>query len=85
MALLANGSRPPSAQASRKRWEKARPREHDSVVYQRPNTRILWMCYFHQSGKRIRESTLTEDWQEANEKLRERLGALACLIHQTGD
>jgi len=28
---------------------------------------------------------LTEDWQEANEKLRERLGALAYLIHQTGD
>ncbi len=57
----------------------ARPREHDSVVYQRPNTRILWMCYFDQSGKRIRESTFTEDWQEANEKLRERLGALEVL------
>lgn len=79
MALLANGSRPSSAQASRKRWEKARPREHDSVVYQRPNTRILWMCYFDQSGKRIRGSTFTEDWQEANEKLRERLGALEVL------
>jgi len=33
------------------------------------------MCYFDQSGKRIRESTFTEDWQEANKKLRERLGA----------
>lgn len=35
----------PSAQPS-KEWEMARPREHDGVVYQRPNTRILWMCYF---------------------------------------
>lgn len=33
------------------------------------------MCYFDRSGKRIRESTFTEDWQEANKKLRERLGA----------
>ena len=57
----------------------ARPREHDGVVYQRPNTRILWMCYFDQSGKRIRESIFTEDWQEANKKLRERLGALEVL------
>ena len=53
----------------------ARPREHDGVVYRRPNTKILWMCYFDRSGKRIRESTFTEDWREANKKLRERLGA----------
>jgi len=58
----------------------ARPREHDGVVYRRPNTRILWMCYFDQSGKRIRESTFTEDWQEANKKLRERLGALVAPV-----
>jgi len=32
------------------------------------------MCYFDCTGKRIRESTFTEDWQEANKKLRERLG-----------
>ncbi|HWX91140.1 MAG TPA: hypothetical protein VNY29_00800 [Terriglobales bacterium] len=53
-----------------------KPREHDGVVYRRPNTRILWMCYFDQSGKRIRESTFTEDWQEANKKL----GALCFFI-----
>jgi hypothetical protein len=57
----------------------ARPREHDGVVYQRANTRILWMCYFDQSGKGIRESTFNEDWQKANKKLRERLGALEVL------
>jgi hypothetical protein len=43
----------------------ARPREHDGIVYWRPNTKILWMCYFDREGKRIRESTF-EDWQEAN-------------------
>ena len=53
----------------------ARPRKHDGVVYRRPNTRIIWMSYFDRNGKRIRESTFTEDWQEANRKLRERLGA----------
>jgi len=42
----------------------ARPREHDGVVYKRPNTKVLWMCYFDRSGKRIRESTFfTEDWR----------------------
>jgi len=58
----------------------ARPREHDGVVHRRPNTRILCMCYFDQSGERIRESTFTEDWQEANKKLRERLGAPLDII-----
>ena len=53
----------------------ARPREHDGIVYRRPNTNVLWMSYFDRSGKRIRESTFTEDWQEANQKLRERLSA----------
>jgi len=31
------------------------------------------MSYPDRTGKRIRESTFTEDWQEANRKLRERL------------
>ena len=51
----------------------ARPRKHDGVVYSRPGTKILWMGYPDRNGKRIRESTLTQDWQEANKKLRERL------------
>jgi integrase len=33
------------------------------------------MCYLDRDGKRIRESTFTQDWQEANKKLRERLHA----------
>jgi integrase len=53
----------------------ARPRKHDGVVYKRPGTKVLWMCYLDRDGKRIRESTFTEDWQEANRKLRERLHA----------
>lgn len=53
----------------------ARPRKHDGIVYRRPGTKVLWMCYPDREGKRIRESTFTEDWQEANKKLRERLGA----------
>src|SRR3989449_8165341 len=51
----------------------ARPRKHDGVVYKRPSTKVLWMSYPDRNGKRIRESTLTQDWQEANKKLRERL------------
>jgi hypothetical protein len=31
------------------------------------------MSYPDRHGKRIRESTFTEDWQESNKKLRERL------------
>lgn len=53
----------------------ARPRKHDGVVYKRAGTRVLWMCYLDRDGKRIRESTFTQDWQEANRKLRERLHA----------
>jgi integrase len=51
----------------------ARPRKHDGVVYTRPGTNVLWMSYPDRNGKRIRESTFTPDWQEANRKLRERL------------
>jgi integrase len=53
----------------------ARPRKHDGVVYKRSGTKVLWMCYPDRDGKRIRESTFTQDWQEANKKLRERLRA----------
>ena len=47
--------------------------KHDGVVYQREDARILWIRYRDRNGKRCRESTHTEDWQEANRKLRERL------------
>lgn len=51
----------------------ARPRKHDAGVYSRSDTKILWMRYPDRHGKRLRESTFTKDWQEANKKLRERL------------
>ena len=52
-----------------------KPQKHDGVVYQRKDGRVLWIRYRDRNGKRCRESTHTEDWQEANRKLRERLHA----------
>src|SRR3972149_8914208 len=53
----------------------ARPSKHDGVVYRRKDGKILWMAYRDRNGRRIRESTFTEDWEEAQRKLRERLQA----------
>ena len=52
-----------------------RPSRHDGSIYPRKDGKVLWMVYRDRSGKRIRESTYTEDWQEAQRKLRERLQA----------
>jgi len=46
-----------------------KPQKHDGVVYPRKDGRILWIRYRDRNGKRCRESTHTEDWQEANRKL----------------
>lgn len=51
----------------------SKPRKQDGVVYSRKDGRILWIRYRDRNGKPCRESTQTEDWQEANRKLRERL------------
>lgn len=53
----------------------ARPSKHDGSVYKRNDGKILWITYRDRDGKRIRESAFTEDWQEAQRKLRERLQA----------
>jgi integrase len=53
----------------------SKAQKHDGVVYARKDGNILWICYRDRSGKRCRESTGTEDWQEAHRKLRERLQA----------
>jgi integrase len=53
----------------------ARPSRHDGVVYQRNDSKIWWMRYREKSGRRRLESTQTEDWQEAQRQLRERLQA----------
>ena len=52
-----------------------KPQKHDGLVYARSDGKILWICYRDRNGKRCRESTGTEDWQEAHRKLRERLQA----------
>jgi excisionase family DNA binding protein len=49
--------------------------KHDGAVFKRNDGKILWITYRNREGKRIRESTFTEDWQEAQRKLRERLQA----------
>src|SRR3989449_7303797 len=51
----------------------SKPRKQDGVVYSRKDGRILWIRYRDRNGKPCRESIQTEDWQEANRKLRERL------------
>ena len=53
----------------------ARPSKHDGVVYRRKDSNVWWMRYRDKSGSRRLESTHTEDWQEAQRQLRERLEA----------
>ena len=52
-----------------------RSRKYDGVVYRRKETLFWWIRYRDRNGSRRRESTLTEDWQEARQLLRERLHA----------
>src|ERR1700693_1805051 len=53
----------------------ARPSKHDGVVYRRNDSNIWWMRYRDRSGCGRLESTHTENWQEAQRQLRERLQA----------
>jgi hypothetical protein len=53
----------------------ARPSKHDGAVYKRNDGKILWITYRDRDGKRVRKSAFTEDWQDAQRKLRERLQA----------
>jgi integrase len=50
-------------------------RRQDGIVYSRHDGKVLWIRYRDRSGKYCRESAQTEDWDEANRKLRERLQA----------
>lgn len=52
-----------------------RLREHDGVVFRRKESRVWWIRYRDRNGLRRRESTQTEDWNEAQKRLRERLQA----------
>ena len=51
----------------------ARPKKHDGVIYRRKDSSILWMRYRDKTGRRCFESTGTEDWDDAQRILRERL------------
>lgn len=53
----------------------ARPIKHDGSLFKRAGTKIWWMQYREKGGQRRRESTGTEDWDEAQKRLRERLQA----------
>ena len=53
----------------------ARPVEKDGVVFRRDGTKFLWMRYRDKDGIFRRESTFTEDRQEALRKVRLRLDA----------
>jgi integrase len=53
----------------------ARPSKHDGVVYRRADSKIWWMRYRDTSGTRHLESTGTEDWDEAQRRMRDRLQA----------
>jgi integrase len=53
----------------------SRPIKHDGRVFRRKVSRFWWMYYRERDGTRRKESTFTEDWNEANQKLRERLQA----------
>ena len=53
----------------------ARPSKHDGVVYRRDGSKMWWMRYRDTSGIRRLESANTEDWDEAQRRLRERLQA----------
>jgi len=61
----------------------SRPIEHDGTIFRRKETKFWWMRYRERDGTRRRESTFTEDWQEAQKKLRERLLARDGNILQT--
>ena len=53
----------------------ARPVKHDGGLYKREGSKVWWMQYRDKDGVRQRESTRTEDWNEAQQCLRERLQA----------
>lgn len=53
----------------------ARPSRHDGVLYKRSGSKSWWMRYRDRDGRRCMETTNTDDWHEAQRRLRERLQA----------
>lgn len=54
---------------------KGRPILHDGGIFPRKGKKFWWMRYRERDGTLRRESTFTEDQDEANKRLRERLQA----------
>ena len=52
-----------------------RSQVHDGVVFRRKESRVWWIRYRDRNGVRRSESTLTEDWNDAQKRLRDRLQA----------
>ena len=53
----------------------ARPSKHDGVVYKRNDGDVWWMRYRDKTGRRRLESNRTNDWDEAQKRMRERPAA----------
>ena len=53
----------------------ARRVKHDGRLYKREGSKVWWMAYRDKGSVRRRESTQSEDWDEAQKRLRERLQA----------
>jgi integrase len=53
----------------------ARPVKHDGALYKRHGSKIWWARYRDRNGALQRESTVTDDWEEAQRFLRGRLQA----------
>jgi len=47
----------------------ARPVKHDGGLFKRTGSKVWWMQYRDKAGERQRESTGTEDWEEAQQRL----------------
>src|ERR1700693_137391 len=57
----------------------ARPRKNDGRLFRKEESKFWWMDYRDREGKRQRESTNTDDWDEAQRRLRERLQARTAI------
>ena len=55
--------------------KKGRPRIRGGVVYERSTSKYLWIRYRDRSGKIVKESSGTTEWEDAERFLRDRLDA----------
>src|SRR5262245_29527247 len=53
----------------------ARPIKHDGGLFKRTGSKVWWMQYRDKAGQRQKEVTGVEDWNQAQQILRERLQA----------